>query len=62
LSYVFLSIHQSGDVSDVFKSRLQDQWSLAHPTIEQGNKLFDILDQGLQAGALAVVSTLGCMR
>jgi len=37
-------------------------WSHQRPTLEQGNKTLQLLDEGLQAGGLGIGSTLGYMR
>jgi len=37
-------------------------WSSKRPSLEQGNAILQLLDQGLAAGALGVGSTLGYMR
>lgn len=37
-------------------------WSSKRPTLEEGNKILKVLDEGLAAGALGIGSTLGYMR
>lgn len=37
-------------------------WSSTRPTLEEGNEILRLLDQGLRAGGLGVGSTLGYMR
>jgi hypothetical protein len=37
-------------------------WSLKRPTLVEGNKILQVLDEGLRAGALGIGSTLGYMR
>ena len=37
-------------------------WSSKRPNLEEGNKILQIIDEGLAAGALGVGSTLGYMR
>ena len=43
-------------------SRAGSGWSHQRPTLEQGNKILQFLDEGLQAGGLGIGSTLGYMR
>ena len=51
-----------GDI-DAFRTRAAAQgWALTKPTLEQGNQILQIMDTGLQQGALGVSSTLGYMR
>ena len=51
-----------GDI-DAFRTRAAGQgWALTKPTLEQGNQILQIIDKGLQHGALGVSSTLGYMR
>lgn len=37
-------------------------WSSKRPNLEEGNRILQLLDEGLQAGGLGVGSTLGYMR
>jgi hypothetical protein len=37
-------------------------WSSRRPTLEEGNKILQLLDEGLKAGGLGIGSTLGYMR
>jgi hypothetical protein len=37
-------------------------WSSKRPNLEEGNKILQVLDEGLAAGALGIGSTLGYMR
>ena len=37
-------------------------WSSKRPNLEEGNKILQLLDQGLQAGGLGIGSTVGYMR
>lgn len=37
-------------------------WSLKRPNLEEGNKILQVLDEGLRAGGLGIGSTLGYMR
>lgn len=51
------------DTSVAVKSRAAGTgWSSKKPNLEQGNKILQVLDEGLAAGALGVGSTLGYMR
>jgi len=51
------------DVYSAIKSRaVGTGWSSRHPNLEQGNKILQLLDEGLQAGGLGIGSTLGYMR
>jgi len=48
---------------DAFRTRKVGQgWALTKPTLEQGNEILRILDEGLRQGALGISSTLGYMR
>ncbi len=48
---------------DAGKSRLtKEGWSKTRPTLEQGNQILALIDQGLQQGGLGIGSTLGYMR
>jgi N-acyl-D-glutamate deacylase len=59
-----------GSVGDYYKdgplaayvTRAQPGWSATRPTLEQGNKILEELDKGLQAGAPGIGSTVGYMR
>ena len=44
------------------ESRKGSAWSLTKADYDTGNKILQIIDEGLQAGALGVGSTLGYMR
>ena len=37
-------------------------WCCRRPTLQEGNQILEVLDQGLQAGALGIGSTVGYMR
>lgn len=37
-------------------------WSMKLPNLEEGNRILQLLDEGLQAGGLGIGSTLGYMR
>jgi len=48
---------------DAFRTRSVAQgWALTKPTLEQGNQILQIMDKGLQQGAVGIASTLGYMR
>jgi len=48
---------------DAIQSRLTKQgWSKTRPTLEQGNQILSLLDEGLQQGGLGIGSTVGYMR
>ena len=40
----------------------KEGWSKARPTLEQGNQILALIDQGLQQGGLGIGSTVGYMR
>ena len=44
------------------KTRTASGWSSTQPSLEQGNEILRIIDQGLQDGGLGIGSTLGYMR
>jgi hypothetical protein len=44
------------------ETRKNTGWSQKRPTLEQGNKILEELDKGLQAGAPGIGSTVGYMR
>lgn len=50
------------DVHDAIESRKKQGWSVTRPTLEQGNKILALLDEGLRQGAIGIGSTLGYMR
>jgi N-acyl-D-glutamate deacylase len=50
------------DVRTAVESRKGDGWCCRRPTLEEGNRILQHLDSGLQAGGLGVGSTLGYMR
>jgi hypothetical protein len=50
------------DVRTAVESRKGDGWCCRRPTLEEGNSILRLLDEGLQAGGLGVGSTLGYMR
>ncbi|ELJ8616144.1 aminoacylase [Vibrio vulnificus] len=43
-------------------TRAKTGWSATRPTLEQGNKILEEIDKGLQAGAPGIGSTVGYMR
>jgi len=51
-----------GDAIDAKESRKANGWTATKPDLEQANKILEIIDNGLQAGALGVSSTVGYMR
>ena len=46
----------------VMEARKKSGWSLDRATLEQGNEILEIIDKGLQDGAIGIGSTLGYMR
>jgi len=53
---------ESQDVRTAAESRKGNGWCCVRPSLEQGNEILKILDQGLAAGGLGIGSTLGYMR
>jgi hypothetical protein len=48
---------------DAGQSRLtKEGWSKTRPTLEQGNQILALIDEGLQQGGLGIGSTVGYMR
>ena len=48
---------------DAAQSRLtKEGWSKTRPTLEQGNQILALIDEGLQQGGLGIGSTVGYMR
>jgi N-acyl-D-glutamate deacylase len=45
-----------------FETRKKTGWSVTRPNLEQGNKILDEIDKGLQAGAPGIGCTVGYMR
>jgi N-acyl-D-glutamate deacylase len=45
-----------------YETRKKTGWSVTRPTLEQGNKILEEIDKGLQAGAPGIGSTVGYMR
>jgi len=50
------------DLYSAIESRKGDGWCCRKPTLEEGNQILQLLDEGLQAGGLGLGSTLGYMR
>lgn len=51
------------DTSDATNSRKAGTgWSSKKPSLEEGNKILEVIDEGLAAGAIGCGSTLGYMR
>jgi cytosine/adenosine deaminase-related metal-dependent hydrolase len=47
---------------DAIKSRVKQGWSKTRPSLEQGNQILSLIDEGLRGGALGIGSTVGYMR
>jgi len=47
---------------DAIQSRVKQGWSVTRPTLEQGNQILSLIDEGLRGGALGIGSTVGYMR
>ena len=48
---------------DAIRSRLTHEgWSKTRPTLEQGNQILALIDEGLRQGGLGIGSTVGYMR
>lgn len=47
---------------DAINSRIKDGWSKTRPTLEQGNEILSLLDEGLRQGGIGIGSTVGYMR
>ena len=47
---------------DAVLSRVKQGWSVTRPTLEQGNEILSIIDEGLRQGAIGIGSTVGYMR
>jgi N-acyl-D-glutamate deacylase len=50
------------DVRSAAESRKGKGWCCKRPTLEEGNKILQLLDEGLAVGGLGIGSTLGYMR
>jgi len=53
---------KSLNTHDFLLTRKGSQWSVARPTLEQGNEILAMLDEGLRQGAIGIGSTLGYMK
>jgi len=53
--------YKDGPIS-AFITRANTGWSQKRPTLEQGNAILEEIDEGLQAGAPGIGSTVGYMR
>ncbi|PMH44620.1 hydrolase [Vibrio sp. 10N.286.49.B3] len=47
---------------DAANSRKSDGWTKTRPTLEQGNQILAVLDEGLRQGGIGIGSTVGYMR
>ena len=47
---------------DALYTREKDGWSKTRPTLEQGNEILSLLDEGLRQGGIGIGSTVGYMR
>lgn len=47
---------------DASNTRKNSGWTMTRPTLEQGNEILEIIDEGLRKGSLGVGSTVGYMR
>lgn len=47
---------------DAVNSRVKQGWSKTRPTLEQGNEILKIIDEGLRQGGIGIGSTVGYMR
>jgi hypothetical protein len=47
---------------DAIESRVKQGWSKTRPTLEQGNQILGLIDEGLQQGGIGIGSTVGYMR
>jgi len=47
---------------DAIRSRAKEGWSKTRPTLEQGNQILKIMDEGLRQGGIGIGSTVGYMR
>ena len=53
----------SKDSGDALKTRaVGNNWSQKKVTLEEGNKILQLVDEGLRAGSIGIGSTLGYMR
>ena len=47
---------------DALNSRIKEGWTKTRPTLEQGNEILKIVDEGLRQGGIGIGSTVGYMR
>jgi hypothetical protein len=47
---------------DALEARKNSGWSVTRPSLEQGNQILALLDEGLRQGAIGIGSTVGYMR
>lgn len=47
---------------DAINSRLKQGWSHTRPTLEEGNQILQVVDEGLRQGGIGIGSTVGYMR
>jgi len=47
---------------DALNSRKKEGWTKKRPSLEEGNKILELLDEGLMAGGIGIGSTVGYMR
>ncbi len=47
---------------DAIRSRVNSGWTKTRPTLEQGNEILKVLDEGLLQGGIGIGSTVGYMR
>jgi len=62
-SEVLDGFKEAKDVYSAIKSRaVGTGWSSKQPNLQEGNRILQLLDEGLQSGGLGIGSTLGYMR
>lgn len=47
---------------DALNSRKNEGWTKTRPSLEQGNKILSLIDEGLRQGGIGIGSTVGYMR
>lgn len=47
---------------DAINARKNSGWSMTRPTLEQGNEILKLMDEGLRQGGIGIGSTVGYMR
>jgi len=47
---------------DAIKSRVNSGWTKTRPSLEQGNDILKLMDEGLREGGIGIGSTVGYMR